>query len=172
MKEFISFETYANDAIKLADMIKKTGRTFKSIIVITRGGLFPATILSAQLNIKKIDTFCLASYSNKVGGEIQELKKPVIDLKDALFVDDLSDSGNTARYVKHVYPDAFFACVYVKEHGKDYPDLTYMLKNFLRTHGLFSLGKLISNSFKYFLLSAYLLNFNFLPKCRTGVLML
>ena len=123
MKEFISFETYANDAIKLADMIKKTGRTFKSIIVITRGGLFPATILSAQLNIKKIDTFCLASYANKVGGEIQELKKPVIDLKDALFVDDLSDSGNTARYVKHVYPDAFFACVYVKEHGKDYPDL-------------------------------------------------
>ena len=123
MKEFISFETYANDAIKLADMIKKTGRTFKSIIVITRGGLFPATILSAQLNIKKIDTFCLASYSNKVGGEIQELKKPVIDLKDALFVDDLSDSGNTARYVKHVYPDAFFTCVYVKEHGKDYPDL-------------------------------------------------
>ena len=71
MKEFISFETYANDAIKLADMIKKTGRTFKSIIVITRGGLFPAAILSAQLNIKKIDTFCLASYSNKVGGEIQ-----------------------------------------------------------------------------------------------------
>ena len=123
MKEFISFETYANDAIKLADMIKKTGRTFKSIIVITRGGLFPATILSAQLNIKKIDTFCLASYSNKVGGEIQELKKPVIDLKDALFVDDLSDSGNTARYVKHVYPDAFFECVYVKEQGKDYPDL-------------------------------------------------
>ena len=102
MKEFISFETYANDAIKLADMIKKTGRTFKSIIVITRGGLFPATILSAQLNIKKIDTFCLASYSNKVGGEIQELKKPVIDLKDALFVDDLSDSGNTARYVKKI----------------------------------------------------------------------
>lgn len=53
MKEFISFETYANDAIKLADMIKKTGRTFKSIIVITRGGLFPAAILSAQLNIKR-----------------------------------------------------------------------------------------------------------------------
>ena len=71
MKEFISFETYANDAIKLADMIKKTGRTFKSIIVITRGGLFPATILSAQLNIKKIDTFCLASYAkNYYNGNI------------------------------------------------------------------------------------------------------
>ena len=111
MKEFISFETYANDAIKLSYMIKNT-------------------ILSAQLNIKKIDTFCLASYANKVGGEIQELKKPVIDLKDALFVDDLSDSGNTARYVKHVYPDAFFACVYVKEEGKDYPDL--YVKEFLQ----------------------------------------
>lgn len=109
MKEFISFDTYAKDAIKLADMIKKTGRTFRSIIVITRGGLFPATILSAQLNIKKIDTYCLASYANKIGGEIQELKKPVIDTEDALFVDDLSDSGNTARYVKSVFPDAFFA---------------------------------------------------------------
>ena len=123
MKEFISFDTYAKDAIKLADMIKKTGRTFRSIIVITRGGLFPATILSAQLNIKKIDTYCLASYANKIGGEIQELKKPVIDTEDALFVDDLSDSGNTARYVKSVYPDAFFACVYVKEKGKEFPDL-------------------------------------------------
>lgn len=123
MKEFISFDTYAKDAIKLADMIKKTGRTFRSIIVITRGGLFPATILSAQLNIKKIDTYCLASYANKIGGEIQELKKPVIDTEDALFVDDLSDSGNTARYVKSVFPDAFFACVYVKENGKEFPDL-------------------------------------------------
>ena len=123
MKEFISFDTYAKDAIKLADMIKKTGRTFRSIIVITRGGLFPATILSAQLNIKKIDTYCLASYANKIGGEIQELKKPVIDTEDALFVDDLSDSGNTARYVKSVFPDAFFACVYVKEKGKEFPDL-------------------------------------------------
>ena len=123
MKEFISFDTYAKDAIKLADMIKKTGRTFRSIIVITRGGLFPATILSAQLNIKKIDTYCLASYANKIGGEIQELKKPVIDTEDALFVDDLSDSGNTARYVKSVYPDAFFACVYVKEKRKEFPDL-------------------------------------------------
>ena len=120
MKEFISFDTYAKDAIKLADMIKKTGRTFRSIIVITRGGLFPATILSAQLNIKKIDTYCLASYANKIGGEIQELKKPVIDTEDALFVDDLSDSGNTARYVKSVFPDAFFACVYVKEKGKEF----------------------------------------------------
>ena len=123
MKEFISFDTYAKDPIKLADMIKKTGRTFRSIIVITRGGLFPATILSAQLNIKKIDTYCLASYANKIGGEIQELKKPVIDTEDALFVDDLSDSGNTARYVKSVFPDAFFACVYVKEKGKEIPDL-------------------------------------------------
>ena len=123
MKEFISFDTYAKDAIKLADMIKKTGRTFRSIIVITRGGLFPATILSAQLNIKKIDTYCLASYANKIGGEIQELKKPVIDTEDALFVHDLSDSGNTARYVKSVFPDAFFACVYVKEKGKEFPDL-------------------------------------------------
>lgn len=123
MKEFISFDTYAKDAIKLADMIKKTGRTFRSIIVITRGGLFPATILSAQLNIKKIDTYCLASYANKIGGEIQELKKPIIDTEDALFVDDLSDSGNTARYVKSVFPDAFFACVYVKEKGKEFPDL-------------------------------------------------
>ena len=123
MKEFISFDTYAKDAIKLADMIKKTGRTFRSIIVITRGGLFPATILSAQLNIKKIDTYCLASYANKIGGQIQELKKPVIDTEDALFVDDLSDSGNTARYVKSVFPDAFFACVYVKEKGKEFPDL-------------------------------------------------
>ena len=123
MKEFISFDTYAKDAIKLADMIKKTGRTFRSIIVITRGGLFPATILSAQLNIKKIDTYCLASYANKIGGEIQELKKPVIDTEAALFVDELSDSGNTARYVKSVFPDAFFACVYVKEKGKEFPDL-------------------------------------------------
>ncbi len=123
MKEFISFDTYAKDAIKLADMIKKTGRTFRSIIVITRGGLFPATILSAQLNIKKIDTYCLASYANKIGGKIQELKKPVIETENALFVDDLSDSGNTARYVKSVYPDAFFACVYVKEKGKEFPDL-------------------------------------------------
>ena len=53
MKEFISFETYANDAIKLADMIKKTGRTFKSIIVITRGGLIPEFHHQLYLNKKQ-----------------------------------------------------------------------------------------------------------------------
>ncbi len=123
MKEFISWQKYCDDTIKLASLIEKTGRNFKSIIVITRGGLFPASILSARLGIKLIDTYCISSYSERKLGTINELKKPNIDLTDALFIDDLSDSGNTIRYVKSVYPEAFIACVYVKQKGKSFPDL-------------------------------------------------
>lgn len=123
MKEFISWEQYAKDTLVLADKLKKCGRSFDSIIVVTRGGLFVASIISAELNLKHIDTFCLSSYSNHELNEIRELKAPVIDVKNALFLDDLSDSGNTARYVKEKYKDCFFACVYVKPKGKNAPDL-------------------------------------------------
>lgn len=123
MKEFISWEQYSSDTVKLAEKIEATGREFKSITVITRGGLFPATILSAQLNIKMIDTYCISSYANHESAKIVELKKPTIDLKDTLFVDDLSDSGQTAKYVKDMHPDGFFVCVYVKPKGKSFPDL-------------------------------------------------
>ncbi|MGN0915606.1 MAG: xanthine phosphoribosyltransferase [Succinivibrio sp.] len=122
MKIYISYDEYAKDAVKLADAIKKSGRTFKSITVITRGGLFPASILSAQLGIKLIDTYCISSYSERQIDRITVLKEPSLDTENTLFVDDLSDSGNTASFIKNKYPDAFLVCVYVKPKGKNVPD--------------------------------------------------
>lgn len=50
------------------------------------------------------------------------LKKPEIDLTNTLIIDDLSDTGNTARVIKELFPNSFYCCVYVKPKGAVYPD--------------------------------------------------
>ncbi|VEH65233.1 xanthine phosphoribosyltransferase [Rodentibacter pneumotropicus] len=35
---------------------------WKGIIAVSRGGLFPAAVLSRELNIRHVETVCIASY--------------------------------------------------------------------------------------------------------------
>ena len=101
---------------------------WKGIIAITRGGLVPAAILARELDIRLIDTVCISSYSSsetdgdKAQGELQLLKAAAGDGEGMLLVDDLVDTGKTAKYVRELLPKAHFATVYAKPSGKPLVD--------------------------------------------------
>ena len=92
------------------------------IVAITRGGLVPASIIARELEIRLVDTVCISSYDYQQQGEIKVLKSPVIDRSGLLLIDDLVDTGKTARVVKNLLPEAHFATVYAKPAGRPLVD--------------------------------------------------
>lgn len=102
--------------------------SWKGIVAITRGGLVPAAVVARELDIRVIDTLCVASYDEMHQGELQILKGVKRDVGRGagwLVVDDLVDTGKTAQAVRAVLPDAHFATVYAKPDGRPSVD-TYV----------------------------------------------
>ncbi len=91
---------------------------FEGILAITRGGLAPAAIIARELDIRLVDTVCVSSYDWKDQGRAQVLKDVATSGEGWLLVDDLVDTGSTARIVRDMVPDAFFATVYAKPEGR------------------------------------------------------
>ena len=87
-------------------------------IAITRGGLIPAAIIARELNIRLIDTICIKTYDIRDRGESEIIKQCATDGKGMLLIDDLVDTGKTARAVKAVVPHARFITVYAKPEGR------------------------------------------------------
>ena len=91
---------------------------WKGIIAVSRGGLLPAAILARELGIRLVDTVCIASYHEHAKqGELQVLKAAEGDGKGYLLVDDLVDTGNTAKVLRELYPQAKFVTLYAKPQG-------------------------------------------------------
>lgn len=107
---------------------------WKGIIAITRGGLVPAAILARELDVRLIDTICVTSYGTKsegdeamVQGELNVLKSVEGDGEGFLLIDDLVDTGKTAKFVREMLPKAHFATLYAKPAGKPLVD-TYIME--------------------------------------------
>ncbi len=96
---------------------------FNGIIAVTRGGLVPAAIIARELDIRLVDTVCVASYAwQEQQGEIEMLKGVAGDGEGMLIVDDLVDTGRTAKIVREMLPKAHFATVYAKPAGRPLVD--------------------------------------------------
>lgn len=99
---------------------------FKGIVAITRGGLVPASIVARELDIRLIETVCVSSYDwQDQRGEIEILKPLQMDGDGWLLIDDLVDTGRTAKSVREMMPKAHFATVYAKPLGRPLVD-TYI----------------------------------------------
>ena len=92
------------------------------IVAITRGGLVPAAIVARELDIRLIDTVCVASYEDRDRGDVVVLKRIAGDGAGWLIIDDLVDTGHTARTVREMLPKAHFATVYAKPAGRPLVD--------------------------------------------------
>ncbi|HKK31925.1 MAG TPA: xanthine phosphoribosyltransferase [Alphaproteobacteria bacterium] len=88
------------------------------IVGIARGGLVPAAIVARELGIRSVDTVCIASYDGRVQGEARILKPVEGDGDGLLVIDDLVDTGITARLVRKMLPKAHIATVYAKPAGR------------------------------------------------------
>lgn len=119
----VSWDQFHRDARALAWRLAGLEQKFKAIVCITRGGLVPAAIISRELNIRVIETVCIASYHDyDTQGELDILKgiTPVLAEnggEGVLIVDDLTDTGKTAAEVRSLLPKAHFAAVYAKPKG-------------------------------------------------------
>ena len=126
----VSWDQFHRDARALAWRLAEAG-PFSAIVCITRGGLVPAAIVARELNLRVIETVCVSSYDgDKQQGELKVLKgvaDSVIELggavgKGVLIVDDLVDTGSTAKVVRQILPGAHFAAVYAKPMGRPMVD--------------------------------------------------
>ena len=97
---------------------------FKGIVAITRGGLIPAAIIARELECRLVETISVVSYDEEKQGEPRVVKSAAAagDGAGFLIVDDLVDSGVTARLVRELLPRAHFACLYAKPAGKPVTD--------------------------------------------------
>ncbi|KKJ77860.1 xanthine phosphoribosyltransferase [Kiloniella litopenaei] len=118
----VSWEQLHRDAKALSWRLMNEG-PFEGILAVTRGGLVPAAIIARELDIRLIDTVCIVSYSSdNKQGELKVLKDAPKESKGWLIVDDLVDTGKTARAVREMMPDAHFATLYAKPAGRDIVD--------------------------------------------------
>ncbi len=117
----VSWEQLHRDAKALAWRLLDKG-PFKGIVAITRGGLVPAAVLARELEVHLIETVCISSYNWKDQDELRVLKHVDGDGEGWLIVDDLVDTGTTAKVVRDMMPKAHFATVYAKPKGRPMVD--------------------------------------------------
>jgi len=124
----VSWDQFHRDARALAWRLAGAG-PFEGLVAVTRGGLVPAAIVARELDVRMIETVCIASYHDyKTQGGLKVLKTvaPEIAQLDAgariLIVDDLVDTGATAKLVREMLPKAHFATVYAKPLGRPMVD--------------------------------------------------
>jgi xanthine phosphoribosyltransferase len=125
----VSWDQFHRDSRALAWRLSSAG-PFEAVVCVTRGGLVPAGIVARELGIRLIETVCIASYSHTTQGDLTVLKgvAPAIvscgggEGKGVLIVDDLVDTGKTAKIVRGLLPRAHFATVYAKPMGRPMVD--------------------------------------------------
>jgi xanthine phosphoribosyltransferase len=125
----VSWDQFHRDSRALAWRLSGAG-PFEAIVCITRGGLVPAAIVARELGIKLIETVCVSSYTGTSQGELTVLKDVAAAIvargggegAGVLIVDDLVDTGQTAKIVRGLLPRAHFATVYAKPMGRPMVD--------------------------------------------------
>ena len=125
----VSWDQFHRDSRALAWRLSGTG-PFEAIVCITRGGLVPAAIVARELDIRVIETVCVASYDHTRQTDVKVLKDVAASVivqgggggAGVLIVDDLVDTGQTAKAVRGILPRAHFATVYAKPMGRPMVD--------------------------------------------------
>lgn len=125
----VSWDQFHRDSRALAWRLSGAG-PFRAIVCVARGGLVPAAIVARELGIRLIESICVASYAHTTQGELKVLKDVAAAVagtgqsagEGVLIVDDLVDTGRTAKVVRDRLPGAHFASVYAKPMGRPLVD--------------------------------------------------
>ena len=83
-------------------------------------------IVARELDIRTDDTISVKSYNHQAQSEPRIIKTPDMEIvgdgTGILIVDDLVDTGKTAKVVREMLPQAHFATVYAKPEGRPMVD--------------------------------------------------
>src|SRR5262249_19199686 len=126
----VSWDQFHRDSRALAWRLAGAG-PFAAIVCVTRGGLVPAAIVARELNLRLIETVCVASHHDyKIQGELSILKTVAPSIvaigsgegSGVLIAVELVGRGKTAQVVRRILPKAHFATVYAKPLGRPLVD--------------------------------------------------
>ena len=114
----VTWDQLQRDGRALAWRLIERG-PFAGIVAIARGGLIPAAIVARELECRVVESVSIATYAED---SAESRGAPVVTKPPAaagdgagwLIVDDLVDTGTTARVVRALLPRAHFACIYAK----------------------------------------------------------
>jgi hypoxanthine phosphoribosyltransferase len=128
-KIYYSCEDFQRDVLVLKDKLNSLNN-ISVIIPIARGGLTFSHKLGEVLNIRNISSINAISYNgDKKLNNIKVFGEPnLLNLKTALIVDDISDSGRTLKtvvaFLKEKYPDIniFTATIFINPKTEFIPD--------------------------------------------------
>jgi len=117
----VSWDQFHRDARALAWRLSAAG-PFQALVA--------AAVVARELGIRLIETVCVASYNHITQGDLNVLKgvaESIVGIgggrgKGVLIVDDLVDTGKTAKVVRELLPEAHFATVYAKPMGRPMVD--------------------------------------------------
>lgn len=122
----VTWDQLHRDARALAWRLMGKG-PFRGLVAVTRGGLIPAAIVARELDLRLVESVSIVSYAaeSENSRAAPVLLKPPLAAEDGdgfLIVDDLVDTGATARVVRSLLPKAHFACIYAKPAARDAVD--------------------------------------------------
>ena len=119
----VTWDQLHRDAKALAWRLHALG-PWAGIVAITRGGLIPAAIIARELECRLVESVSVVTYEEEAMGEPEVTKPPTAagDGSGFLIIDDLVDSGSTARLVRGLLPKAHLATIYAKPAGKPVVD--------------------------------------------------
>ena len=119
----VTWDQLHRDAKALAWRLHALG-PWVGIVAITRGGLIPAAIIARELECRLIECVSVVTYDEESRGEPLITKPPAAsgDGTGWLIVDDLVDTGSTAKVVRALLPRAHLATIYAKPAGKPVVD--------------------------------------------------
>ena len=110
-KVYLSYHDIHTDCIKLAKIIKKKYNP-KKLVIISKGGLIPGSIIAHYLEIEDINIISIRNVE-----EIKSLEKIIV-------VNDLINTGKTAEIIKKNIPNSKLIVLYKKKSIKKNCDLS------------------------------------------------
>jgi len=131
-KLLISWMRFKDATFRLCDKIREHGKEFRTILAITRDGLFPAGIIAHQLGIKRVMTIGVEVH--KEGLTVGEPKllfdeSDILHIaSDVLVVDAIVDHGITMEFLQNHFAaisedrSPYYASVFVR-----YPPETHFV---------------------------------------------
>ncbi len=119
----VSWADVHRDAWALAERLEAIG-PFKGIVAVARGGLVPAALVARALGCRMIETVAINTYDEERPHQPLLLKPPAAagDGTGWLLLDDLVDSGATAKLARGLLPKAHYATLYAKPAGRPMVD--------------------------------------------------
>ncbi len=127
-----TYEDAEKHCKELYTKIKESNYNVDYIVGVSVGGLPVSVLMARLLKTKNLVSIAISSYEGEKQKELKIINKPnkeILENKNILIVDDISDNGTTLKYIVNLLKEEYnvkeiktLTLMVNKEHCKFYPD--------------------------------------------------